>query len=100
MKKIATALLFGAFIAGSASAQDAGVKDLNGDGMIDRAEYQAANEGRSPFKMWDKNNDGAIDTAEFDEGEFMAFDDDRDGNLNAEEAGRLNQSRINRQSTP
>ena len=127
MKKLALTLALGAFAVSPALADaDAGVKDLDGDGMISKSEYQAANQGKSSYKLWDKNDDGAIDNTEagqaaamndrllsydadgdgsvtveeFDEGEFSFYDTDADGSLNETESAALNQARINEQSTP
>jgi hypothetical protein len=76
------------------SGTEAGLFDTDGDGLFERAEYDAF--GDDNFEVWDTNDDNWIDENEFgagfdeagwddDEGAFDTFDDDTNSYLDDDE---------------
>jgi hypothetical protein len=66
--------------------------DRNGDGSLDRSEFEAAGGTPSRFEFMDKDKNGRIDVDEFRRAAVERFnqaDTDRDGRIDAREWGKL-----------
>jgi hypothetical protein len=70
---------------GFRDASDLAAWDRDGDGFIDRTEFDSHVAGVTIYDTWDRDRNQRLDTNELDAGYFALWDDDRDGYLDAGE---------------
>ncbi len=66
--------------------------DRNGDGSLDRSEFETAGGSPARFELLDKDRNGRIDVDEFRDAaseRFNQVDTDRDGRIDTREWGKL-----------